>query len=426
MANESGYISSALDYWTPLPRYTGMGEGTFVKYSSVNTIDNATSILFKIPKTDDYIDMQESYMQVGLKVFKKGGALLDGDSNVCLADNVLGSLFSAVTLSLNGTQITESNVYQALENYFVTRFGASKAAVSTHLEQMQGLTTEQEDKHDAETGPGRVRRKAWTATSKEAHFIGPIPCDFFRSCANYIPPLQEATLEFKLNDPEFVLIAPNGDFQYKLTYIELRLRHLEIAPSLTMNIFKRQATQPLRMNFTSMEVQSFSFSAGSHLEVVRGIFPFKKPSQIFMVLIETDRLNGNIKKDPFKFTHGSVEKVVLRLNGRPCMIDSIETDFTKENAHHAYKFVMEAFNVGFNGRDVNLTYDQFLKGCTMWAWTLSPDMDANNGVALMQTTSNLEAEINVSSTATNPGLTALFIGKFGKTVIIADNKTSVQ
>ena len=91
-----------------------------------------------------------------------------------------------------------------------------------------------------------------------------------------------------------------------------------------------------------------------------------------------------------------------------------------------YKYVMEAFNVGLNGRDANLTYDQFINGSTMWAWTLAPDMDANNGVGLLQTTAQFEADIYVKSGHNNPDLTALFIGKFGKSVFInADNRTSV-
>jgi hypothetical protein len=277
------------------------------------------------------------------------------------------------------------------------------------------------------TGAGFVERKKWTALSAEARFTGPIPCDLFRSCSQFLPPMQEVVLEFKLNDPELVLIAPAGQFTYQLTKIELLTRQVEVAASTTMNILKYQTTKPLYLNFTSMEVQSFSLPAKTHLEFIRGIFPFSKPTQIFMVLIETDRLNGLMTKNPFKFAHGSVEKVVLRQNGGVCMVDAIETDFTvNSGAIDAYDFVTDAFNVGFNSQDCNLTYEQFIQGSTMWAWTLSPDMDANNGVGVLQTTTSLEVEIQVKSSVDNPGLTALFIGKFGSTIAIeAGNKTTV-
>jgi hypothetical protein len=142
-------------------------------------------------------------------------------------------------------------------------------------------------------------------------------------------------------------------------------------------------------------------------------------------LIETDRINGVRAKDPFKFENGKVEKVVLRQNGTPLMLEAFETDFDTSDAKQAYYFVCQAFDVGHNSRDANLTYEQYLEGATMWAWTLSPDMDANNGVGLLQRPGNYEADIYVKAGHANPDLTALFIGKFGKTVQIGANNNTV-
>jgi len=428
MASEIGYTSSALDYSHPTPRYTDLGNGKFVRQIPVNSITNANTITFSIPPTDDFIDLQESFLKVTLQVKKKAGGDLIIADNVVLSDNVIGSLFKAVTLRLNGERITTSNVYQAFENYFVTRFGVSKAATEIHLKRMQGLTSEEEGKNDDNTGKGWIARKKWTELSKKATFIGPIPCDFFRSCTKFLPPHQVLNIEFKLNEAEFALTALNGEFKFELTNIEIFTRQVSVASSTTLGILKYQATKPLIMNFTSVEIQSFTISAGKSVEFIRGIFPHQRPNQIFMVLVETDRLNGNLKKDPYKFSHGFVEKVVLRQNGVACMTESIITNFENDSggALASYKYVMEAFNVGLNGRDANLTYDQFINGSTMWACTLAPDMDANNGVGLLETTAQFEADIYVKSGHNNPDLTALFIGKFGKSVFInADNRTSV-
>ena len=94
-----------------------------------------------------------------------------------------------------------------------------------------------------------------------------------------------------------------------------------------------------------------------------------------------------------------------------------------------YYHVCQAFDVRFNSRDVNLTYKQFLKGSTIWAWILSPDTDANYNVALLlQKPANFEADIYVKNGYTrNADLTALFIEKIAKTVLIgADNKVSLM
>ena len=157
---------------------------------------------------------------------------------------------------------------------------------------------------------------------------------------------------------------------------------------------------------------------------IRGIFPYCMRRQVFMVLVDTDRINGIMTKDPYKFRHIRVAKVVLRQNGRPVMINSITTSFDPNDldAIMAYNLFCQGLDVGMNGQDVNVTYAQFVNGFTVWVWTISPDMDANNGIGLPQKPGNFDADIYVEAGhTTNTGLTALFLGKTRKAVQIGQN-----
>ena len=272
----------------------------------VNSISDASTIMFTIPPTDDFINLQESYMVVKLKVLKANGTALVETDKVALSNNVVESLFKAVLVYLNGVKVTHSNVYQTIENYFVTRFGSAKDVTKIHIQALQGLTGKVAGKHDSKNddATGWTILKAWTVQSKEATFVGQIPSDFFCSCSQFLPPLQDLKVEFKLHDPEFVLTASGTKFKYQLTSFELFTRQVSVAAKTTMELFKHQAVRPLLMNFTSVELQSFTMSAGKQVEFVRGIFPHEMPHQIFLVLIETNRVNG-----VFKFENAKVEKV---------------------------------------------------------------------------------------------------------------------
>ena len=83
----------------------------------MNSIINVTTTLFTIAPKDDFIDLQESYMVVKVKVLKANGSQLVNDDVVALYDNVLELLFKYASVYLNGIKITSSNVYQAIENY---------------------------------------------------------------------------------------------------------------------------------------------------------------------------------------------------------------------------------------------------------------------------------------------------------------------
>ena len=52
------------------------------------------------------------------------------------------------------------------------------------------------------------------------------------------------------------------------------------------------------MNFTSVELQSFTMPAGKQVEFVRGIFPHELHHQIFLVLIETAEKMGFLQRIP--------------------------------------------------------------------------------------------------------------------------------
>ena len=427
MASEIGYTTSALQYDHPIARYTQMENASFVRHLPVNTISGATTVNFTIPPCDDFIDLEESFMTLKVKIVKNDGQNLVAADEVAFCDNVPFSVFKSVLVFLNNAKVTPTAIYQTHCNYFTTRFGTGKSATKIHLQRLQGLTGEAAGKNDSKNAEatGWTLRKGWTSESKEIQFLTQIPSDFCRTCNSFLPPLQDLRFEFKLNDPEFALVSTDA-YKFQITDMSLYMRQVPVDTSTSMAVFKQQVVHPLKLNFTTLEAQSFSIPARKQVEFIRGIFPYSMPQQVYMVLVETDRLNGVRTKDPFKFENGDVEKVILRHGGSPVMIESINTDFENKNVSEAYYFLCQAFDVGHNGRDINLTYEAFINGCTMWAFTLSPDMDGNSGAGLIQKPGNFEVDIYFKNGSENPALTALFMGKIGKTVEIgAENKTTL-
>ena len=70
MASEVGYTSSALSYSHGVPRHTDLKEAKYMRQLPMNSISDVSTIMVAIPPTDDFIDLQESYMVVKVKVLK--------------------------------------------------------------------------------------------------------------------------------------------------------------------------------------------------------------------------------------------------------------------------------------------------------------------------------------------------------------------
>jgi hypothetical protein len=256
MASEIGVTSSGLEYSQMTPRHTVLSNGMYVRNLPKNTLNGSNTIVFDLDPVVNTIHAQECYIVGKVKITKNNGDNLVATDNVALSDNVVGTLFKSVNVNINNTKITNSNVYQTFENYFASRFGIGKNGLDIHVQQLQGLTGEAAGKNDAKNADatGWSIRKAWTAESKEFEFIGQIPNDFFRSCSQFIPPMQDITIEFKLNDADIVLTGTEA-FKFNLKSLELYTRQVSIPASESMAIYKRQAVKPLHLNFSSLEIQ---------------------------------------------------------------------------------------------------------------------------------------------------------------------------
>ena len=123
MASEIGYTTSALQYDHPIARYTQMENASFVRHLPVNTISGATTVNFTIPPCDDFIDLEESFMTLKVKIVKNDGQNLVAADEVAFCDNVPFSVFKSVLVFLNNAKVTPTAIYQTHCNYFTTRFG---------------------------------------------------------------------------------------------------------------------------------------------------------------------------------------------------------------------------------------------------------------------------------------------------------------
>ena len=99
MTSEVAYTTSALDYAYGVPRYGDLGNASFIRHLPVNTISGASTINFSIPPTDNFIDLQECYMVLKLKIYRsEPEADLQAADNVAFADNTPFSVFNGSSL----------------------------------------------------------------------------------------------------------------------------------------------------------------------------------------------------------------------------------------------------------------------------------------------------------------------------------------
>ena len=170
---------------------------------------------------NNFIDLQKNFFEVKCKFVQSSETHLKYDAmataDITKADspyfcnNVLHSLFSDCTVSVNGLKISNANGYYAHKNFIETEFSHNKDAKNTWLA-CQGYSYEE--------NPGTLStaevnsRKILVRHSAECTFYGKIAVDFF-TCDRHL--LSGVTLRIALRCPndDFAIMSDDAAKQYK-------------------------------------------------------------------------------------------------------------------------------------------------------------------------------------------------------------------
>ena len=195
---------SELDLFSVPATQTSIESGTYVEYYPVASLSGAAPFEFDVTGSgDDYLDLANSFLHVRARIVKVDGGNLDDDSAVGPVNNFLHSLFSQMDISLNGTLITSSTNTYAYRAYVETLLSYGSDATSAIFYQ------DEAGKMDDNANSGLVKRKAFSATSREIGMVGRIHSDIFFQ-ERYM--LNEVNMRIKLirNNDAFCLMEDQG------------------------------------------------------------------------------------------------------------------------------------------------------------------------------------------------------------------------
>ena len=132
MTKVPSYVGTEFDIFAPKPRQIAV-EGTFgTIYKPIASVDQS-DIEFLIPgDSETYIDLDLKIFIKG-KLMKEGNTLLGDTDYTTGINNLLHSLFSQCSISLNGTQITQGTDLYNYRAYLETLLTYRSDAAELHL-----------------------------------------------------------------------------------------------------------------------------------------------------------------------------------------------------------------------------------------------------------------------------------------------------
>ena len=344
--------------------------------------------------SEEYLDLNTIYVELELKIVKKGGKAIAPADKVALVNLPLSSIFSDVLLTVGTQQIEGGDGCYPYKSYMSVLMNSHPAAQTTHMIPM-GWIRDQAGRMDDEANTGLLARGKWTEKSKSCFFYGPLYLDFFRQNRKLISQ-TDVRLKFFRSKPEFCLMGHNStstDFHVNIKNMTLDVKRDLINPSVinghASGLQSRNAIYPLHHT----AINTFTISPGHTSFIKDNLFPSETPKLLLLGMVENEAFNGKLALNPFHFQHFNMNKLALYVNGKSFPGRPFEPKFAEGNYLRDYVMTMDAFGY-FNSDDTNgLTLKEFANGYTIYAFDLTPDHNAGGDTRYANPAKGLRVEL---------------------------------
>ena len=388
----------------------------YVPFKPANT--GRRPILFTVPASEDYYDMNESFLEVKVRLRTAGtggissaeGAASDANNSkyVYCVNNFGHTLFSQMNVNFNGVLMSEqSNAYhykayiETLLNYSREEgksFLASQGWVNeVHVkDELTPTNAGNNDEPNPDNWDGKTGLKALTGrllgNAYHTFLVRP-HLEVFRTGKCLVPGIQ-MDLELFLNYSQLFLFGTpdtTTSVHKKIPTladddIQVTLHLLKV--TLNASVYSRlQKERQLGKNKTvkypvvRSEIRTFSFDGRSTRFEQDNVFVGRVPDRVIVGLVDSRAYNGTLTRYPFAFQKFGVTRIrqtvegeeypykALELTGNSSAEDLLGYDrlVTAMGAHKSHKPTMILPSDWGQG-----------KNCTLFMFNNVPSGDADN------------------------------------------------
>ena len=321
----------------------------FVRVGPARTLDNSLGpIEFNIePSPLHLTDLSQSYLSLSLRVRRAGQAIehckaLTGthltnpdtidfaatsgagqpseDRHLSCVNNLFHSIFSQVSLELNGQLVERIHDYPFVA-YLTNLFGFDKDIKNSALQTLIGWYPDEPGKFDSSSNSGHLDRiKHLLLNGKECHLKGRLALG---SCeVGLLPNHTSLRILLHKNDASFPLLytgstaAPAGAYSIEITNCEFEVRRVGTSPSVLKDYESRLTKDLGEFDFIKSDCKAFTFSAQQSDITINNLFSGELPDSVLICLLPNATYHGDITKNPFNFQHFNMSRASLFVNGQ--------------------------------------------------------------------------------------------------------------
>ena len=425
-------LKSGLDIFLKRSIQTSILNSHTVTYKPIAPADNPCQLEFHCSgHSDFYIDLNSVRLLLRVKLVKTDGTdFTSTEPNaVGCVNNLLHSLFSALSVSLNGKSVTLHETNYHYKSYIEKLLNYGKDASGTHLLSsfwiLDSPTSNGSLGADKEN-KGYVTRLNYLSESQTIELYGRLHADLFNSDKMLI---NGVDMNIKLTRaPEaFYLLGNSDDVKVRIKILDatLFITQIELKPPLLLahaNVLgmKRKAHYPL----THTQIKTFTASAGAQQVSIDNAFLGPIPERLLVAIVKNTAFVGSASTNPFQFHHYDMTYLVLYVNGVQYPSESLTMDCSSAfGVTRAYETLFSSTGIHHDDRGHMITMEMFTKGFFILGFDLTPDREADEEHVSLPRQGNVRIEARFKKPLPEP-VTCILYAEFPGHIEI-DNSRNV-
>jgi hypothetical protein len=366
--------------------------------------------------SDVVIDPQSIQLMVKIKVTdaldKPLVEFVDANQFLMAANNMLNSLFSAISVKCNGLQVFSSNHHNFI-SYIRTLVNTTSDYRSSILR--AGGWYEMTKVADT-TSTAALEFKTAFDLSREVILTGPLDCPFFRS-GKFLPPGTDLTISLtRATTEQFLVSNVTTGFRLHLLDAELSVRFIRPEPQLQAALNEAMLLTPYLYGYKHIDTRAITLPSGIAAYSAPNLHIGRMPSTLLFTFIDSDSFKGNLKTSPYMFTGATLNAFSFSLNGVKIPVADLKFNTSnKEECIPLFNYVNGQLALNKPGPTPGLTLAKFQDPFFFVAQNFLKDVSAS---ALSSPGRGGSLSLDVSfKTALTTSHTLLVMSEFSKTVL---------
>ena len=339
---------------------------------------------------DDYLDLSQCYLKLGLMIRKHDGAELvhvntdgtDGpDLQVGPCNLPLHSFFSQVEMVMNDNLIYASNNTYPYRAYISSILSYGKNVKDTWIRTTEGLRQDDPGKCDTQDNTALAQfNKEKGKNGQIIELKGRLHLDMCHQ-ERLVP--NGLSVRFRLTraSQEFFMMShASGQKPFKIEIVEavMETRRVKLHANEQLRLEGIISNHGARYPLNHVVTKNFTLAQGTSSIDIESLFAGQIPNKVVLGMVKNSAFNGTYSQSPFNFSTFDINFAALNVDGRQVPTKGLHFDFNEGKWLDGYVSFLRCTGAYPYDHSNAITGDQFEGGTFLMAFDLTPDLEGGS------------------------------------------------